>query len=43
MPRGGLGKARFRNRQNHMGGESGSNRQQNGKSGCEWEHLESEE
>ena len=41
--RGGLGKARFRNRQNNVGGESGSIREQNGKLGCEWGPLEGEE
>lgn len=40
---GGLGKARFRNRQNNVGGESGSIREQNGKLGCEWGPLEGEE
>lgn len=41
--RGGLGKARFRDRQNNVGGESGSHREQNGKLGCEWGPLEGEE
>ena len=40
---GGLGKARFRNRQNKVGDESGSIREQNGKLGCEWGPLEGEE
>lgn len=37
---GRMGKAKFSNRRNNVGGESGRNRKQDWKQGCEWGALQ---